>query len=508
MAAVLAAALAVSSPLAGMADQLVAFEPPDNFKPWSLETFCGGHKAQLAFARDRARKKHVLCARQSGKSQGDDAILLDRAQLTPNSLHFLFGLNGVAVRANNWIPIWTRTLDRFRIDRRDNQQLMLTTFPNGARVYFTGTDDLRHVRNLLGNRLPAGSTLIVDESQDQPEAILDWLWDVAIPPMLTPDTMVISSGVRPDLPVGRFYRERSDPSWSHHSWSKLDNVHTPEAADMLAMYLADHGLTMADLESDLANPPPHVKAKLGIVFQVLRDWLNRDVYDLNAGTYYYNATGNGYTPALPPWAGSFVAPPGFGEVRFAQPWPGIDTFSVAIDPGGSDPFGLQVIGWGKTHRRIQHLVDWVAPRDARLTWGDVMGVLGRVVQQHYPTVNWCYDTTSDTELDTFGHQYGVPVIRAAKKADRDGQIRRTNDLLKPGTLAVMDGGNLAHDLSVAKLGPDGKWAGHHPTASECCRYALRAYWEKHQEPATPARAKDPIDREQERLAKLAQRRRR
>ncbi len=498
----------VPTPLLDLAAQLVAYEPESDFKPWSLENFCGGHTHQLAFVRDQARKKHVLCARQSGKSQGDDAILLDRALATPLSLHFLFGLNGVAVRTNNWIPIWTRTLDRYRIERRDNQQLMLSTFANGARVYFTGTDDLRHVRNLLGNRLPAGSTLIVDESQDQPEAILDWLWDVAIPPMLTPDTMVISSGVRPELPVGRFYRERDDKSWSHHSWSKLDNVHTPEAAEMLRLILADHGLTMADLDCDLRNPPPQVKAKLGIVFTILRDWLNRDVYDPNAGTYYYNAQANGYTPEEPAWARDFSTPPGFGAVRFAQPWPGIDTFSVAIDPGGDDPFGLQVIGWGKTHRRIQHLVDWVAPRDARLTWGDVMGALGRVVQQHYPTVNWCYDTTSDTELDTFGHQYGVPVIRAAKKADRDGQIRRTNDLLKPGTLAVMDGSNLALDLTVAKLGADGTWQGHHPTASECVRYALRAYWEKHQAPKGAERPKDPIDREQERLAKLARGRRR
>lgn len=493
--------------LAALADELVSHEPQR--LRWSLENFCGAHRPQLKFTRDRSRKKHVLCGRQSGKSWGDDGILADRSQLTPNSLHLLFGLNGVAVRANNWIPIWTRgVLDAFRIERKDNAQSMLSTFPNGARVYFSGTDDLRHVKNILGNRLPPGSTIIVDESQDQPEEVLDWLWDVAIPPMLTPDTMVISSGVRPDVPAGRFYREREDPSWSHHSWGRFDNCHTPEAKEMLTLYLADNGLTLADLDCDLKNPPPHVKAKMGIVFQVLRDWLNRDVYDPNARTYLYSAEANGYTPVTPSWAQSFVSPPGFGTVQFAEPWPGIDQFSVAIDPGGGDPFGLQVIGWGKTHRRIQHLVDWVSPADARLTWGDVMKTLGKVVAQHYPTVNWCYDTTSDTELDTFGHEYGVPVIRTAKKADRDGQIRRNNDLLKPGTLAIMDGSNAARDYVSAQLGDDGDWKGYHPTASECVRYALRPYWLLAPAPPPPKPVLDPLDREAARLAELHKQQRR
>jgi len=487
------------SPLAELADELVSFEP---VRPrWSLRAFCGPHMPQWRFVSSKARRRHVKCARQSGKSQGCDGLMLDRGLEYAGSWQILVGLNGVAVRQNNWIPIWQRgLLDRYDIERRDNEQQMISYFPNGTRALFMGSDDLRHLRNLLGNRLPAGSTFIIDESQDQADAMLDYLHDVALPPMLTPETVVIEAGVRPDVPAGRFYERSTDPSWEHHSWARADNPHTPEAMETLRLYLADKGLTFADLECDLKNPPDHVKRHMSVVYRVLRDWMNRDVYDPNETTYHYDAKRNGYTPETPDWARGWEPPPGFGRVMFAKPWPGIDTFAVAIDPGGDDPFGLVVLGWGKTHRRIQHLVDWVSPAGARLTWGQVMRVLGSFVAKYYPTLMWRYDTNSDTELDTFGHQYGVPVIRAAKKADMDGQIRRNNDLLEDGVLAVMDGSNLATDYARAKL-KDGAWQAYHPTASECGRYALGFYWEKHV-PPKPKKTLDPFERERERLDAL------
>jgi len=514
--------------LIDLAAAILEYEPETRIRRWDLREFCGGHRPQLRAAESRARKKRIQSARQAGKTTLCDGIMNDRGLLWPESIQLYIGLNGVAVRQNNWIPVWKRRiLDAHGIVRKDNDQQMVTYYPNGTRAIFMGSDDLRHLKNLLGNRLPAGSTVIVDEGQDQKDEFLAYIFDQVLPPMTTPDTLIMIAGVKPDVPAGLFYEWRNDPSWEQHGWGRFDNVHTPEASEQLRLHLQDNGITFEDLGIDLANPPKdvsdlgidlehppdHVKAKLGIVFQVLRDWFNLDVYDPSARTYFYVAQTNGYTPTAPAWAAGFSPPHGFGRVMFAEPWPGIDTFAVAIDPGGDDPFGLQVIGWGKTHRRIQHLVDWVSPRDARLTWGQVMEALGKVVAQRYPTRFWCYDTTSDTELDTFGHQYGVPVIRAAKKADRDGQIRRMNDLLRPGNFAVMDGSNLAYDLVTAKL-VKGEWVGHHPTASECARYGLRFYWEKAPKAPPPktAPAEDPFDKEmrmrREAEAKLTRNRRR
>jgi hypothetical protein len=492
--------------LAALADEVVSHEPEP--LRWSLRGFCGEHAHQWRFASSRARRRRLKCARQSGKTQGCDGLMLDRGLEFPGSWQILIGLNGVAVRQNNWIPVWQRALcDKYHVERKDNEAQMISYFPNGTRAMFMGSDDLRHLKNLLGNRLPRGSTVIIDEAQDQSDDILDYLHDTVLPPMVTPETVVIEAGVRPDVPAGRFYEHDQDTSWEQHSWARADNVHTPEAMETLRLYLADKGLTFADLECDLKNPPEHVKRHMSVVYRVLRDWMNRDVYDPNETTYHYDAIRNGYTPELPEWARGWELPPGFGRVMVAKPWPGIDTFSVAIDPGGDDPFGLVVLGWGKAHRRIQHVLDWVSPRDARLTWGQVMREIGKPVAEHFKTVNWCYDTNSDTELDTFGHQYNVPVIRAAKKSDMAGQIRRNNDLLEDGVMAVMDGSNLATDYARAKF-KDGAWQGFHPTASECGRYALGAYWLKDPAPPKAVAKLDPFDKEAKRMAEQLKRARR
>ncbi len=499
--------------LAPLADELLDLEPP--MRLWSLADFCGAHQEQYAIANDNAQWLHVLCARQSGKTQIDCGLMIDRWRRYPDSLHIFLGLNGIAVRQSAWIPIWQRTLDRYgitagRIDKGDERQddntIMLSRHRNGARAIFAGTDDLRHVKNLLGNRLHNG-TFILDESQDQNPDVTTYLLDVVLPPMMTPTTKVIMSGVRPDLPAGRFYDERIGGPWSHHTFARFANVHTPEAKEQLDAYLKAVKITWEDINrcdpthetfDPKARPEP---GKFSIILRVLRDWLNRDVYDASARTYMFREDVNGYTHEVPEWALGFTTPPGFGDVMFAKPWPGIDTFAVGIDPGGDDPFGMTVIGWGKGHRRIQHLVDWTSPRDARLTWGQVMGTLGKVVAEHYPTKLWCYDTNSDTELDTFGHQYKVPVIRAAKKADMRGQIRRFNDLLEPGTFAAMNGSTMVRDFTKAQLGPTNDWLpAYHPTTSECGRYALGFYWLIHKPAPVAVVTADPFDKE---FAKMA-----
>ncbi len=505
------AAIRIPDELLALADEVVDLEPTP--PTWSLKSFCGGHQEQYAIANDNAQWLHLLCARQSGKTQIDCGIMIDRWRRYPNSLHIFLGLNGVAVRENAWTPAWLRTLDRYGIRRRDNGTIMKSVHANGARAIFSGTDDLKHVRNVLGNRLENG-TFIIDESQDQPPAIIDYLLDVVLPPMMTPTTKIIMSGVRPDLPGGRFYAERLHGvgPWAHHSFARWSNVHTPEAREQLNKYLHDVKIDWADIHRcdpthetfDVTAINTMSPGKVAIILRVLRDWLNRDVYDPNAREYMYREEVNGYTPTLPEWARDFKVPEGFGRVMFAEPWPGIDQFSVGIDPGGGDPFGLQVIGWGKRHRRIQHLVDWTSPRNARLTWGDVMRVLGKVVALRYPTRHWRYDTNSDTELDTFGHEYGVPVIRAAKKADMKGQIRRFNDVLKPGTFAAMLGSSMVQDFERAQLDDTGNWtAAYHPTGSEAGRYALGAYWELHKAPPPPPTKLDPFDKEAARLALIA-----
>jgi hypothetical protein len=451
--------------------------------PWSLEHFCGDHKEQLAFCSDRSPWIHAMCARQSGKTQGDDGILLDNAVAQPGSTNIFLGLKGTGVRISNWFPIWTPLLDRYSIERKDTQDEMLTTLPNRARVLFGGTDDLTNVRRYLGNRL-ANSVFIIDECQDQPDGVLRYILGTLLPPMLTPTSRVILSGVLPDMEVGYFYELATDKplaespalrvskGYSHHEWGRAANVHTPEAMDQLKLYMDQHGLTVDDP-------------------QIARDWFMRRKWLKDAGAYWYDRARNGYYQQVPEWLEAERSRLEAMEVPIASllaavPHECVQYFSAAIDPGGGDRCALEVLGWGDASRKVQQVGEWSTPRGQLTPWSKIFAVAD-VFQRHFAPGWWHYDSNSQNELDNVSKDYQLPVIRPAKKADMPGQIRRNNDLLTERRMEVMVGSALEEDYLKARFDKEARakriyrWAsGWHPDPSECARYALDPYWDAYE----------------------------
>lgn len=435
---------------------------------FTLEDFCGGHTPQLGFTKDRSPYIHVMCARQSGKTQGDGGIMLDNGLNAPGSTNLFLGLNGTAVRTSVWEPVWKSHLfHRYHLPDWHNETRMLTAFPNGARVLFAGTDDMRHVKSYLGNRL-ANGVVIIDEAQDQSDAVLRYILTVLLPPMLTSTSRVILSGVLPDVPAGYFY-ELAAPGgngWSHHEWGRAANVHTPNAMAELAEYMRLHNLAESDP-------------------QIQRDWYMRRAWDMNATAYRYETQRNGYLPTRPAWADDVT--PDSGRVIAAVPHDGIDRFTVAIDPGSADRSAVEVWGWGDTTEEIQHVFDWSSERNARLSWSQIAKVL-KVIQDNFDPECWFYDAgSSKNELDTFQADYGIPVIKAANKGDLPGQVRRVNDVLQQGRAKVMIGSKLEEDYLKARWDTEArsrgqwKWAPQwHPDPSEAARYALAGYFNSFQ----------------------------
>src|SRR6185312_11526615 len=172
-----------------------------------------------------------------------------------------------------------------------NEARMVTTFANGSRVIMAGTDDSRYIKNILGGRVENG-VFIVDESQDQP--VLNELLDSILPPMMGANARLILSGVFPEAPVGRFWREsgwverdgqwvqEQSRGWSRHNWGRLANVHLSDSWQVLQRYLADTGLTINDQ-------------------QIIRDWQGKPAFDPNVTAYRYDRARNGYSPQVPDW---------------------------------------------------------------------------------------------------------------------------------------------------------------------------------------------------------------
>jgi hypothetical protein len=485
-------------------------EPPP---PFSLAAFVGAHVKQAAFVNDRSHRVHVMCARQSGKSQGDDGILMDAGLFLPYSTNLILGLNGPAIRNNNWEPIWKRLFDRFSgLDPKwRNETRMLTTFPNGARVFMGGSDDARHIKNLLGGRIENG-VVIVDECQDQAH-VLDELLDSILPPMMGMNARLILSGVFPEVPAGRFWRESGwverdgtyvqEPrgGWSTHNWGRLANIHTPDARAVLDRYLADTGLT--------EDHP-----------QIQRDWFGRPAFDPTATAYHYRLEANGYTAVLPEWMretyGSqkdrgrelvYAHPMRLDKdgarygLMAAEPFPGVDTFSLALDPGSNaDRASIQGWGWGSNSQIVQHVFDWSSPRGARLSTGQMFAILGlayaRLGLHGGPrggVVKCRYDAgSSQNTIDNLQGDYGIPVVLAARKTDLKGQVDRNNDLLDQSRAKIMIGSALEQDYQRARWDKTALAAGSrswaatwHPDPSEAARYALQDYYDAYEAPPPP-----------------------
>jgi hypothetical protein len=514
------------------AKELIRRDIAGDSVPFSLEAFCGEHREQLAFVKDQSHRTHVMCARQSGKSQGDDAILMDAGLFRRNSTNLILGLNGPAIRFNNWEPIWKRLFDRFSgLDQKwRNEQRMMTTFPNGARVLMGGTDDTRHIKNLLGGRIEDG-VVIVDECQDQ--NTLDELLDSTLPPMMGMKARLVLSGVFPEVPAGRFWREsgwievngvyvqKAHHGWSTHNWGRLANVHTPDARAVLDRYLADTGLT--------EDHP-----------QIQRDWFGRPAFDPTATAYHYRVETNSYAPTLPEWLrevyGQFSEADEHPRYRYAhpmrldkdgarygmmaaEPFPGVSMFSLALDPGAnSDRASIQGWGWGAGGREVQHVFDWSSPRGARLTTGHMFSVLGLAYRtfaaiggQRGGVVRCRYDAgSSQNTIDNLQGDYGIPVVLAAKKADLKGQVDRNNDLLEQGRAKVMLASALEQDYQRARWDKSAlavgarSWAGTwHPDPSEAARYALQDYFDAYVAPPEPP--KDDTERHRAQIrAELAE----
>lgn len=475
-----------------------------DYEDFSLEKVCSTdkgvmHVEQLGFCKDREPWVHCMTARQAGKSQGDNFILFDNAVTNAATTNLFLGLKGTGVKFSMWEPVWKPLCARFGVSNHNNTS-MLTTFDNGSRVMFAGTDDIENVRKFLGNSLPRGR-IIIDEAQSQRDRVLKFIVENLLPPMLTDTSQVYMTGVLPDVPAGYFYdRSTGQPQaegWSHHEWGRAANVHTPNALEWLRNHMRKFSIP--------ENDP-----------QILRDWYMQRAWDPNATAYRYDRERNGYTPNQPDWldgARHMLAQPGMpgGTLMAAIPWRGIEIISVALDPGGHDRTAIEASGWGSTLPEVQHLFDWSTERHATAGW-DAMGKVLKLVKDHIcpgMAAHWWYDSNSDNELDTFTATYGVPALKPADKKDLPGQVRMTNSILGQGVAKIMIGSKLEEDFQKARWDDTAardrrfEWSSiWHPDPSEAFRYSLRPYFNIYQPPDLRTVDERMHDDEKERINAL------
>jgi hypothetical protein len=417
-----------------LADLLAAF---------TLEAIADGHGPQLRAMVDEARYAIWLCSRRAGKTVGVAGRLARRSIAVPGGNRVYIGLTKDQAREMMWEPIWLPLLKRYGIEAQHDETRMVTYFDNGSRVRMTGTDDVRHIETELGSAL---DDAVIDESQSQGDNVLVPLVERILPPALGDRRGgLLLAGTVPEVETGLFWRTWLAGAWSQHNWSMFQNPHFRDPAAIVQEHL--------DKNPGLTIDSP----------QIRREYFGEFVFDETVTAYRYNRERNGYS---------------------GEPSAKLTNFSVGIDPGTVDRTAIVAWGWSAQARDLWQVHERVWPKRSHVQWSEIAAEC-QVISRKFPGARFRYDAgSSKNELDTFQRDYGIPVIRAAQKADMPGQVRRFNDLLTQGRAHLLIGSELEQDMLKTRWDLDARargqfrWSSHwHPDVADAGRYGAQDYFD-------------------------------
>jgi len=270
--------------LAAKIEELLDLTAGDSTLPegFTLENIARGlngalHVPQLRYMGSAFLRILLMCSRRAGKTWGIGGRYAYRSVATPGGNRAYIALTKDQAREIMWEPIWKPLCAAWGLcsPNDHNETRMVTTFPNGSRVRFTGSDDLRHIATELGAALDEAT---VDESQDQPSDVLKALATKILPPALGNRGVLTLSGVYPEVHAGYYWNRREVDAWEKHYFSMFDNPHYPEPQTVVANFLRE-------------NPNLTIDSPI-----VQRDYYGNPVYDESATAYRYHSARMTYTP--------------------------------------------------------------------------------------------------------------------------------------------------------------------------------------------------------------------
>jgi hypothetical protein len=453
-----------------------------------------GHAAQFQLLQSRARSIVLMCSRRAGKTWACcGALLLAALSTSGTSCLYLALTSGQARKV--WAKTWKPMLRRFGIRVDPTESDMIARFANGATVQFGGTDDVRHIQSLLGDSM-AGGLAVLDEAQSDPGLMEHLIVDILEPMLSETNTLrprpgrLIVAGTVPEVAAGFFWKtwvenhEVEGSDWECMAWSRFDNPHTHNNRVLLDDYLKRYNLDESD---------PVVQ----------RNWFGARVFDANVTAYRYVAARSAYSPQPAPWVNDLELPP--GKLRAVIPPPGVDTFSVGLDPASRhDRYGIVLWGWGKGSPEVFQIAEWVTPEAAGTIQSQWAAVL-EVLRYRYPNiVGWYRDAGSAAEtIDLVQRDYKLVVEAVGKgPGSLKGRVDRFADLLGQGRAKVIAGGELERDLTLCRWDQAarerGKWAwasSHHGDVADAATYGLVGYFNAFERKPTP----ETLDQMHERL---------
>jgi hypothetical protein len=221
----------------------------------------------------------ACCSRRAGKTQGIMRGLLAKSLEVPGSICVYFVDTIARAKKLVWdgpdsIPTLLEEAGAFAACSL-NQQDHRVDFANGSVLWITGCETLPDAKRWKGKRY---TLAVIDECQDWPDEILNYLLDQVLgPALMDRDGEVILAGVPGPVLAGVFYEAASGlyPGWSVHHWTYWENPWIKNKETFLAKYLKDKGLSVDD---------PFIQ----------REYFGRWVKDMGSLLYQYEPGRNDY----------------------------------------------------------------------------------------------------------------------------------------------------------------------------------------------------------------------
>lgn len=356
---------------------------------------------QRAFALDPAREISALCNRRAGKTYAVSDLLLWTADQAPENDCLYLNLTGKLAKSVMWDGQdgLKKADGRHELGVRWQNQALVATMPNGARILCAGAENSDDIELYRGHKY---KLVVIDEAGSFKAHLEPLITSVLQPTTVDLQGRLALVGTPGKVLAGLFYdATRSDgrrnTAWAMHQWSILDNPHIPHAAEEIARILRVN-------RWDEQNP----------TFQ--REWLGRWVRESSTLVYKFPEGDRAYYTELPK----------------AHEWFHI----LGIDLGWSAPSVFRVISYSPEHPSV-YLGKRILRK--RLSVTGIATVI-KELQQEFDFVAIVADTGAlgVMIIEELNERHSL-AVRPAQKVNKRDFIEAMNDDLRMERIKVPKG---------------------------------------------------------------------
>lgn len=405
------------------------------------------HEIQIKVLQCKKQNMIFMCSRRAGKSEVCCGLILQKAVETNDVSCLYLGLTKDAAE-----PVWRkwkRLLKRLDIPNTSSDAQQYTEFPNGSRVLFAGTDDLRTVSHYLGDQL-AGGIAILDECQSDAGLMEVTIEDV-LGPMLDETThdkpipgRLVLSGTVPDGPIGYYWKtweenrnhedtETKEGSlWETFAWSRYENPFQTNNEQREDEYCRKY-------RRDHKDPA------------VLRRFHGTRIWGKDANAYRFDRLAHVYSPShfmtqdIGPFHCTFAAQP----IQCDRVIVGIQQYQ------GNGKFAIVAWTWNQRRRdKVYQIAEAVTDADADPQESEWLAICAEL-KARYPYGGMLFirgaEESSDPVNEALRMSHGIEMKTALKTPGSvKARVQRLSDLLTLDIAKVIDGSQLCVDLMKAK----------------------------------------------------------